>query len=143
LQNLYIADAPEGLSMADIVKQGAICFAKGCPIINNSELQKSLDRLEIKEHVFRVNSDKYRLTDNVFKELDNLQNTVDERIEKVAAKLFSRSTSNCKEYISPFIECICAIFSSLGEAYVQVIKGEIESEELISKTDLQSAIKTH
>jgi hypothetical protein len=143
-QNLLVSDSPDGLSLEAIREQGGACFAGGMPALSHSDMRSSLNRLELQG---RVDKQKlggefvYKLSPNALEELWKTQEAAEERFTKTVRRLLKDSAENHRDYLAPFLECLCIIFAELGEKYVRVIKGEIKHEEMLSTSTIISALK--
>lgn len=143
-QNLLIAQSDEGLSLEEIDEQGAICFAGGTPAISRLDMQKSLGRLVDGGRLIvsgRPGQERYRLSQQALQELWEAQRSTEARFERVVTRLFQNAEEGSSAYATPFLECLCIIFSRLGETYVGMIKGEISHEELLGLPSVLRALQ--
>ncbi len=133
-QNLIVADREGGLTLQEIETQGTVCFAGGTPAISRHDMEKSLARLVECDRVTTIGAShqkRYRLSESSRNELWELQNSTESRFLRVVSNLFKYSEEGPSFYTTPFLDCLCLIFSHLGEAYVRLIKGEVGIDELL------------
>lgn len=133
-QNLLIADYDEGLTLQEIGEQGAVCFAGGTPAISRLDMQKSLERLVESNRVIasrEQDQKRYRLSEQALQELWEAQRSTEARFSRVVGRLFKNAEEGFSAYATPFLECLCIVFSRLGETYVRLIKGEVGIDELL------------
>lgn len=143
-QNLLVADGDGGLTLQEIEQQGAICFAGGTPAISRLDMQKSLERLTEANRVImsgEPGQEKYRLSEQALQELWEIQRSAEGRFARVVSRLFRNAEEGPSAYTTPFLECLCIIFSRLGEAYVRLIKGEIGLDELLRLPSVLRALR--
>ena len=117
-QNLLVADCEKGLTLQEIVEQGGVCFASGTPAIHLTDLQESIGRL-IKANSVIVSGkpyeEKYRLSEQARQELWEIQRSTETRFLRVVEKLFRNAEEGFSAYMTPFLECLCLIFSRLAQ----------------------------
>lgn len=144
-QNLLIADTDEGFTLKEIEKQEALCFAGGAPVIHRADMEKSLTRLVGQNRITIMGEDpyqkRYRLSEQTLKELWEVQRTIESRFSKVVAKLFKNVEEGPLAYAAPFLDCLCFIFSQLGETYVRLLKGDLGPDEFLGQPIVSSALK--
>ncbi len=143
-QNLFITDSGEGLTLQEMEEQGAVCFAGGTPAIRRLDMNKSLNRLVELGRIIPTESgaqSRYRLSEQAFQELEEVQQSTDSRFEKVVERLFRNAEEGSSAYATPFLECLCNIFSQLGEMYVRLIKGEVGRDEFIRSPSLRHTLE--
>lgn len=143
-QNLLIAQSDEGLTSAEIDEQGTVCFAGGIPAISRLDMQASLERLVESDRVIASadpDQQRYRLSQEALQELWQLQQSTEARFERIVSRLFQNAEQGPAAYATPFLECLCIIFSQLGETYVRIIKGDISHEDLIDSPTLLRALE--
>ena len=142
-KNLFVSDCPEGLTLEEIEKQGLVCFASGPPSFGRIDMEKSLERL-IKAD--RVNSEnkkdpkRYKLSEQAKKELIRAEKLAEGRFKRVVDSLFNDTDEGPSFYEQSFLDCLCIIFSRLGEAYVRHLKREIGLDELLSLPSVVRAL---
>lgn len=143
-QNLLVIKNEEGLTLQELEEQGIFCFGGGVPAFRRQDIENSLDRL-IKDN--RVISSgerdlsKYKLSDQTKKELTQLHKTTEQRFLRIVDKLFKNAQEGSSVYTTPFLDCICIIFSRLGESYVRLLKGEIDPDELVNLPSINNAFR--
>jgi len=143
-QNLLVADSDGGLTLQEIEQQGAICFAGGTPAISRLDMQRSLERLIEADRVImsaEPGQERYRLSEQALQELWEIQRSAEARFARVVSRLFRNAKEGPSAYTTPFLECLCIIFSQLGEAYVRLLKGEIGSDELLRLPNVLRALR--
>ena len=143
-QNLLIADKERELSIEDIEKLGAVCFAGGVPAIPTAETQKGLDRLVARGRVIPGRRDSlrtYRLSQATLTELWEAQHLAEARFNKVVLRLFQNAEQKAISYSTPLLESLCLIFATLGESYVEVIKGEMTRDDLVRSPSIAETIR--
>lgn len=143
-QNLLIAHCEEGLTLQQIDEQGTVCFASGAPAISRVDMEKSLSRLVGGGRVVEgrgPDRERYRLSEEALLELWEVQRSTEARLERVVSRLFQNTEEGPSAYATPFLECLCIIFSRLGETYVRMIKGEISHEELVGLPTMLRALQ--
>ena len=59
------------------------------------------------------------------------QRTTEVLFTRIVNQLFKNAGEEAAAYQTPFLECLCIIFSQLGEFYVRVIKGDVDLDELL------------
>jgi hypothetical protein len=143
-QNLLVADCEEGLTIKEIENQGAVCFAGGTPAINRHDMEKSLERLLQNKRLAasgKLDHKKYRLSKQARDELWEVQRSTEARFSAIVNKLFKNAEAGSSSYVTPFLDCLCIIFSQLGETYVRLIKGEVGPDELLREPIVNRALK--
>lgn len=133
-QNLLIAGCDIGLTLQEIEEQGAVHFGGGTPAISRLDMRKSLERLVESERLIASgNHDqkRYMLSEKTMQELWEMQQATERRFSRVVDRLFKNTDKGSSAYETPFLECLCIIFSRLGEVYVRLIKGEVGLDELL------------
>jgi predicted nucleic acid-binding protein len=143
-QNLLIVDSDAGLTLTEIQKQGAACFAGGAPSLSKSDMQASLRRLLQSGRVERLKLPEepaYRLTEGARNELWAAQEQAEVRFTGVVKRLLKDSAEDFRTYLAPFLECLCIIFADLGEKYVEVINGDRRHNEMLTQGCLRSAVQ--
>jgi len=142
-QNLCIAHSKEGLTLQQIENQGAVSFADGIPAISRLDMQNSLKRLADINRVIvtgKPPQERYRLSEQALQELSEMQRLTETRFSRVVGRLF-RNTEEASLYATPFLECLCIIFSRLGDTYVRLLKGEASHRDLVSLPDVLTALQ--
>ena len=143
-QNLLVADCERGLTLKEIENQGAVCFAGGTPAISHYDMEKSIGRLVEGNRVIVMgepNQKRYRLSESAREELWEMQRSTETRFSRVVSKLFKNAEEGFSFYTTPFLDCLCIIFSRLGETYVRLIKGEVGLDELLRLPSLLHALQ--
>jgi hypothetical protein len=143
-QNLLVADCEGGLTLKEIEQQGTVCFAAGTPAIIRQDMEASLKRLAEGNRVMvnvKLNQKSYRLSEEAREELWEMQRLTEARFSRVVGKLFKDAEEDPSSYATPFLECLCLIFSRLGETYVRLIKGEVGLDELLRLPSIPRALK--
>jgi hypothetical protein len=140
-QNLLIAG---GLTLKEIEVQGTVCFADGTPAISRHDMERSLERLAERSRVIvtgRPDQKRYRLSEQSREELWETQRSTEARFSTVVSKLFQNAEEGSSFYTTPFLDCLCLIFSRLGETYVRLIKGEVGLNELLRLPSVTRALQ--
>jgi hypothetical protein len=142
-QNLLLIDCVEGVALHEMEKNGVACFTGGRPIISRLDTANSIKRLVDSGRVVLLGeqSNKYRLSDQVLEELWETQKLAEGRLTRVTEKLFKNAGERFAIYSTPFLDCLCLVFSQLSESYVRLLKREIEPEKLLSQPNLQRALQ--
>lgn len=143
-QNLLVADCDEGLTLREIEEQGVVCFAGGLPAISRLDMQKSLERLVEANRMIvsgEPGQERYRLSEQALQELWEIQRSAEGRFARVVDRLFRNAEEGPSVYTTPFLECLCIIFSRLGETYVRLIKGEVGLDELLGSPSVLRALR--
>lgn len=143
-QNLLIADCDGGLTLKEIEVQGTVCFADGTPAISRHDMERSLERLAERSRVIvtgRPDQKRYRLSEQSREELWETQRSTEARFSTVVSKLFQNAEEGSSFYTTPFLDCLCLIFSRLGETYVRLIKGEVGLNELLRLPSVTRALQ--
>lgn len=143
-QNLLIADCDGGLTLQEIEEQGSVCFAGGTPAISRLDMQKSLERLVESNRMIASgerDQKRYRLSEQALQELWEMQQSTERCFSQVVDGLFKNAEEGSSAYATPFLECLCLIFSRLGETYVRLIKGEVGLNKLLSLPSVIRALR--
>jgi len=143
-QNLLILDSAEGIISQEIIKKGSLCFAEGLPTIDIRDVEDALVRLVSSGRaILKVAQErnKYRLSKKAKQELREVQSSAEKRLSKVVNQLFKATEENPSEYEIPFLECLCHVFSQLGEIQVQLLQGKVGVDELEKKQILQNSLR--
>lgn len=143
-QNLLIADIEKGLTLREIREQGVVSFVGGTPAIIQADMRNSLDRLIKNKRVIiieELDQKRYKLSEQALNELWAIQRSTEECLEGIVGKLFKNATEGPLTYVTPFFECLCIIFSRLGETYVRIIKGEIGLDSLLREASILNALR--
>lgn len=141
-QNMFVADCEEGLTTKQLEQQGIFCLKSGS-IITRPEIQASLERLENIDRIVvnRKNRRKrYRLANNALQELKDLHRNTEQHFMHVVERLFKNTPADALIYKTPFLECLCMIFSKLGERYVRLLKAELSSEDIMKLPNIKLAL---
>jgi len=142
-QLLLAADSEDGLTIADIQDLSTLCFLNGSPTLRAVDIEASLHRLFGRQRVLltRVGSPHcYRLSRPIFDELEQARKIAEDRLQRTLSKLYSNTKLGPTRHARAFLECLCCIFSSLGESYVRMLKGDIAQKQFVSSPDLLQAI---
>jgi hypothetical protein len=143
-QNLLVADCAEGLTLREMEAQGATCFVGGSPMISLQDIEVSFQRLAEAGRL-NVNAEqgqkRYSLSEQALQQLWEVQRSAEERFSRVVDRLFGNIAEEPSAYSTPFLECLCIIFSQLGETYVRLIKGEVSSDELLELPSVLRALE--
>ena len=136
--------------MREIEGYGLLCFANGIPAISRHDLVNSLERLtdtgrvvvsKTRDRSSRDDQRKYKLSQQTHLQLEGVQKSAERRLERIVGSMFKNVEGETSNYLGPFLECLCIIFSQLGEMYARVIKGSLGREELVEVPTVVSAIK--
>lgn len=133
-RQLYILHNEKGITFQEIEKQDAICLADGTPVITRLDMEKALKRLEDSKKIIPKEISgqvKYRLSEQALREHQEIQETAEKHFSQVMQRLFKNTPEGIQHYFAPFLECLCIIFSQLGESYVRLIKGDVALDELL------------
>jgi len=107
-------------------------------------MQRSLERLVELDRVIASgerDQKRYRLSEQALQELWEIQQSTERRFSRVVDGLFKNAEEGSSAYATPFLECLCAIFSRLGETYVRLIKGEVGIDELLRLPSVLRALR--
>lgn len=144
-QVLLLGDSGSGMSLRQIEEQAAIQITSGALRLNFSDIDAAIKRLErtgrIKKHTLR-NQVKFMLVSDVYDQLWNIHNEAQSRITAIVKRLFRDAETGPNIYEKPFLEFLCMVFSQLGDAYVQQIRGEITADNLLSYPTITNAVET-
>ena len=142
-QNLALSDAEAGLSVREIQDQRIVALPDGTAVFPRDELDAGLKRLTAAGRVVLNDSNpiqlRFRVDERVRTEVWQLQKLCEERLASVVNRLFRGAPKGASAYAKPFWECLCFIFSRLGEAYVRQIKHEITAHELLNQPHVARA----
>jgi hypothetical protein len=143
-QNLALSDAQVGLSVQQIQEQRIVAMPDGTTVLPREEIQAGLSRLVAAARVGVDTGDppKYRVEDRIRADVWSVQTVCEERLASIVNRLFRGAEKGAASYKKPFMECLCYIFSRLGEAYVRQIKHEITADELLNQPHVSRAFKT-
>jgi len=133
-QILYAADEDTGMPDWEILRQAQTTFAGGLPALTAFEVRASLVRLLAEDRIIAnrgLFEDAYQLSAAARDEMKALQQQTDERFRKVVGRLF-RAAPDPDDFAEPFLDCLCSVFSRVGEAYVRVLTGERKAAEFLS-----------
>ncbi len=142
-QFLFINNNENGLTIQDIKDKDGDIDAIGLSWLLFSDIQSSLERLCLDDRVTIIQKGqqkRYKLSDGLIKQLTSDNKEAIDTFNKATELLFSRYSLDPTIYRSVFFECLCTIFSKLGEAYVRMLKNEISAEDMISFPNIQTAI---
>jgi hypothetical protein len=142
-QNLLLADSEGGITVQEMEEQGALCFEDGTPAIGREDMEKSLRRLKSRGRVRIIGvktEHHYRLSDTAHQEMMELQRNAEKRLESVVGRLFRNTEEGPLPYRVPFFECLCIIFSRLGEMYVRLIQGQISHQQFVRSPTVVRAL---
>jgi hypothetical protein len=141
-QNLALSDTDAGLSVLEIQDQRVVAMPDGTAVLTREELQAGLTRLVgVGRVVSTGDPAMYKVRDYVRAEIWQLQETCEQRLATVVRRLFRGAEKGAATYAKPFMECLCFIFSRLGEAYVRQIRHEITADELLNQPHVARAFK--
>lgn len=143
-QNLFVLDSTERLTLQEIIETGGLCLSGELPAISQLDLDKAIQRLVEAgrlEPGEKEGKESYKLATQVRGELRETHKSVEKRLDTVINMLFRDVKGGSSIYKLPFFECLCLIFSRLGEAYVRLLKGDVELDELIKSPSAIRALK--
>ena len=144
-RNLLVGYSEDGLTLSEIEQLNSNCEIGILPFINNkNDLRKSLERLVNEKKVIKkrtLNKTKYWLSKDSLEELRNVLRDTEKRFERVVDRHFNFIKNGSAYYKAPFLECLCIVFSKLGEDYVHILRGETSSLELQTNPIVTDAIK--
>ncbi len=142
-QNLALCDDEVGLSVREIQERRIVALPDGTAVLHRDEIQRGIKRLVEGGRVIADGSEpcKYRVSDKVRAEIWALQGVCEQRLASVVSRLFKGASKGAAIYTKPFMDCLCLIFSRLGEAYVRQINHEISADELLNQPHVSWAFK--
>jgi hypothetical protein len=142
-QNLALCDEDTGLSVWEIQDRRVVALPDGTAVLPREEIQAGLKRLALQGRVVPDGKDpcRYKVNDHVRSEVWALQDTCEQRLASVVGRLFKGAKPSAGVYAKPFMDCLCLVFSRLGEAYVRQIKHEISADELLNQPHVSWAFK--
>lgn len=141
-QILSVADSERGLTRQEI--RHILSSESGSYAIGPSDIKNSLERLNQEERVVfeqEGDSELYRLSEETRLEVEDVKRQAEARFDSVVNRLFKDAKEGPPAYTNPFLECLCLVFSYLGEEYVQVIKGSIKGGEFPSILSFFAALE--
>ncbi len=141
-QILFAIDTEGGISLQEI--QDIFASETGGYAISSHEIEDSLQRLVKKQRVVpeqRGRHKLYKLSEEVRRELEEIQRHAEERFDSVVNRLFKNAKEGSSVYNRPFLKFLCIIFSKLGEECVRIIKGDIKEDDFLSFPFVSSALK--
>lgn len=133
-RQLVILDREGGVSPREIMEQEDICLSDGTSVITRVDIDKSLERLSETKKIFHFEESgeiRYRITEETLQEYTESRRTTEKLFTRVVSQLFKNAGEGAAANQTPFLECLCIIFSQLGEFYVRVIKGDADLDELL------------
>ena len=97
--------------------------------------------------LFELDKDnKYKLSDDFRSHLKGIEEEVEKRYKRVISSLFGEKI-NFRMYLDAFLDFIGIIFSKTTEEYIKLLKGEIDSLDLVGKKyfdeTLENTLKKH
>ena len=143
-QNMLVVDSEKGISLKEIEETGALCFVDGAPAIVRADIESALERLTKNKRVViteDTGEKRFRLSDGAIEELSRLQDSIENRFDRVIQRLFETTGQDPSDFKQAFLDCLCIVFSRLGATYVRLIKGEIASEEVLRSPSVISALQ--
>jgi hypothetical protein len=144
-RQLMILDKEAGVSLEELKEQKDICLFDGTNILTDLDLNNAIQRLNEKNKLVILddgNEYMYRLSKESLVEFIDSQRSTKELIKKVLNTLFRNAPNDISFYQTPFLECLCIIFSHLGEFYVRVIKGDVDLDDLLRSPVINDAFQT-
>jgi len=140
-QNLALCDDDEGLSVWEIQDRKVVALPDGTTVLSREDIQAGLKRLVEAGRVIPGGADscKYKVNDRVRGEVWDLQQTSEQRLASIVGRLFKGAVAGASNYAKPFMDCLCLVFSRLGEAYVRQLKHEISADELLNQPHVTRA----
>jgi hypothetical protein len=139
-QNLLLAE--QGLSFSGIVQQAA--SLGDVTVITARDVKDSLGRLLVRGRVVAIETTDdggcFALLDTVRVQLWQIQQEAENRFSKVCERLFKDAPRPRDHYAVAFRDCLCAIFSRLGEAYVRVLKGDNRISDFVGPHTIDDAV---
>jgi len=82
----------------------------------------------------------YKLSTDSRKQLEEFGRESTRRFNSVVQRLFNNSEVESSAYGTPFLNFLSLIFSQLAEEYVQLLKGDVSSDDLVSSPVFSSAL---
>jgi hypothetical protein len=138
-QVLFYCDDPRGFTEREILEQEQL-GGIGLPPITVTQSVARLVCAHRVEPTRGTFEDSYQLSTEARNQLEQIERETEERFQRVAARLFKHSHVDAKEYGPFFLDCLCAIFGRLGEAYVRVLKGESRMADLVGPMTIDSVV---
>ena len=143
-QSLVLADYEVGWSVKDIQEQVGVWFRGARAAITRLDIEDSLRRLTGVGRALAIPRGQetgYKLSDQALREVGEVQRSSDARFEGVVCRLFQNAPQGPTVYRAPFLDCLCAIFSELAEAYVRVLREEIGPGEFVEMPAVTEAVE--
>jgi len=141
-RQLYTLHNEEGVTSQEIEQQEAVCLPDETPVITHLDIENSLKRLKDNNKVVskKISEQiKHRLSEQTLQEHQKTQESTERHFSKIINLLFENATEGIQPYYAPFLECLCIIFSQLGETYVRLIKGDVDLDELLRSPIIRQA----
>lgn len=82
----------------------------------------------------------YKLSTDTRKQLEELERESTRHFDSVVQRLFKNSKVKPSAYSIPFLKFLSLVFSRLAEEYIQMLKGDVSSDDLISSPIFSSAL---
>lgn len=143
-QSLFVGFQGDGLTLQQIEGQRTFSLLDSIPSISQREAVQSLRRLENKERVIAQNSStgvRYRLSDRAMVEIQDVQKSVELRLDRIIGRLFRNAERKPADYTDAFLECLSFIFAHLGDYYVQVLQDRKSKTDWLKAPRIGQAIQ--
>jgi hypothetical protein len=141
-QIILLGGKDTGSSLQEILQHDAMCLGTNAPLLNPHDVGESLKRLVTTKRVFEdLSAGTYALSEACQKELIDMQTAAEIRLQLVVSRLFRDAPEDPSVYLNSFMECLCIIFSRLGETYVRLLKGNIRPEDVIRSSNFTRAFR--
>lgn len=142
-QNLALSESERGLSLRQIQDQRIVAMPDGTAVFPREDLEAGLKRLVASGRVVASSDDppRYCVSDSVRTSVWRTQDSCEQRLAHIVGRLFKGAKNGAKAYAKPFMECLCFVFSGLGEAYVRQIRHEISAETMLDQPHVAKAFK--
>lgn len=144
-QALYISKDP--LNSKQLEAKSTLLFVDNHRVLPPLRIEHSLERLSENGHVLRseeqhTSSATYQLDEDRRQELSEVEAHSVRCMRDVVSEVFANSTDTPESYREAFFYCLCAIFSRLGGAYVDLLTGKKDGTAFLSDSDLDTSIRT-
>lgn len=142
-QTLLLGEGSKGLTVDEIVQQGLMGLGGNEPSLRRFDIEQSLQRLRQKTRVYfsgPKGQERFSLKEETSREIWDTHRSTEGQLLKVTTKLF-KDTNIGIAYAPAFHQCLCNIFSMLGEGYVRLILGQIKPDDVIRLSNVENAVK--
>jgi hypothetical protein len=140
-QSLLSADS--GVDFNHILRQAASLGEVA--VITARDVKDSLGRLLARGRAISLDTQeeggRFALSDITRIQLWQVQQEAENRFSRVCEKLFGDAQGPRQRYALALRDCLCAIFSRLGEAYVRVLKGDNRISDFVGAHTIDDAVR--